>query len=547
MLTFTIFDFFSLLCGLAIFLYGMQQGEKNLRIVGGSDLRKLIGIITRHRLSAFIAGMVTTLLTQSSSATTVMLVSFASARLMTVGQSLGMILGADLGTTFTVQLFAIKFYQIAPLLIAVGFFCTMGPAQKKLSAYGKLIMAMGFIFFGMHMMTQSVTPLRTLPQFEKIMHSSLTNPWYGLLAGTIITAIIHSSAATLAILIAILETLQTTNGCVPSAVEIFPIVMGANLGTCATAFISTIKSEIEGSRVAWAHFLFKFIGIIIVFPFTGFIKYVNVGGSPAFQIAVYHTLFNLLISLLFLPVLPLFERLILKFIKSGKKEAQRYHTTYLHEQTLSLPVLAISQAKKEIQNMAELLASIIDESKDLIHSFNTQKKTNLVVRDDEIDYLHKEIIAFLTRISREELNSDGAAKVYGLIMITTDLEHIGDTVSKGIAPLAERIESSPLPLSNEGRQEILDFFETTSANFKEVIAAFTMNDHILAGSVFGRKKEVYKLYDQLFEHHMNRLYNRKPESLQTTSIHSDLLEEIRSINHFSFRIADHILNIYKAE
>lgn len=549
MQTFSIFDFFSLLCGMAIFLYGMQQGEKNLRAIGGSDLKKLISIITRHRINAYLAGLFTTFITQSSSATTVMLVSLASARLMTVGQSLGMILGSDLGTTFTVQLIAFKFYQIAPLLIATGYFCTLGRSSAKLSGYGKLVMALGFIFFGMHMMTQSVMPLRSLPLFEQIMHNSLTNPWYGLLVGTAITAILHSSAATLAILIALIEAYHISSGWAPGAVNFFPVIMGANLGTCVTAFISTISAELEGVRVAWAHFLFKLLGVLVIFPFIGLLKNVNLftGSSVALQIALYHTIFNLVISILFLPLLNIFEHFIVKYVRAGKKEQQRYHTIFLHDKTLSFPVLALSQAIKEIEHMSERVTTMVDGCRELIKKFDSRKKSSLIASDDEIDFLHESIVTFVTRIAREELNPDQASKSYELLMITTDLEHIGDTVSKGIVPLSEKIESSPLPLSPEGRQEIQEFLEITSANFKEVIAAFVMNDQTLARTVFERKKETYLTYDTLFDHHMIRLYNRKPESLQTTSIHSDLLEEIRRINHYSFRIAAHILHINKAE
>ncbi|HLV31647.1 MAG TPA: Na/Pi symporter, partial [Chitinispirillaceae bacterium] len=183
----SLFDLFYLLCGLAIFLYGMQQGEKILKRLGGSDLRRILKVITRHRLSAWFAGLVTTLITQSSSATTVVLVSLASARLMSFGQSLGMILGSDLGTTVTVQLFAFKFDQIAPLLIAAGFFISMRRSSEKVSGYGKLILALGFIFFGMSIMAEAVMPLRSYPAFESIMQASLNNQWYGLLAGTVIT------------------------------------------------------------------------------------------------------------------------------------------------------------------------------------------------------------------------------------------------------------------------------------------------------------------------------------------------------------------------
>ena len=546
--TFTLFDFFSLLCGLAVFLYGMQQGEKNLRHIGGSDLRRIIAVITRHRMSAYIAGLFTTLLTQSSSATTVILVSFASARLMTLGQSLGMILGSHIGTTFTVQLFAFKFYQIAPLLIAAGFFSSLSRTSEKLSGYGKLILALGFIFFGMHMMADAVIPLRALPQFERMLHASLTNPWYGLLAGTLITAIIQSSAATLAIVIALAQTYQT-GGWVPGAAELFPLVLGANLGTCATALLSTLSANLEGIRVGWAHFFFKFFGILIALPFIFLLKHINLfsGSSAAFQVAGLHTIFNILISLIFLPLLHPFERMILQIIKPREESQQKFRLDYLHENVLGLPVLAISQAVKEINRMSELVAGMVEKSRDLVSSYNYHLKGSVVEIDDEVDFLHENIITFLTRIAREELGPEQASRSYELVMITTDLEHIGDILSKSVVVLAEKVENSPLPLSPEGKQEILEFFKTTAANLNEALAAFVMGDQILARTVFDRRIETGITFDKLFERHMNRLYSRKVESLKTTSIHIDLLEEINRINHFTFRISAHMLKIHKAE
>ena len=547
--TFSIFDLFYLLCGLALFLYGMQQGEKNLKRIGGSDLRRIIAIITRHRISAYFAGFFTTLLTQSSSATTVMLVGLASARLMTLGQSLGMILGSDLGTTFTVQLFAFKFYQIAPLLIASGFFTSLNRSSERLSGYGKLTLALGLIFFGMHMMAQSVTPLRNLPLFEDMLRASFNNKWYGLLAGTLITAIIQSSAATLAIVIALAQGFQSGNGWSPSIIDFFPIVLGANLGTCVTAFLSTLRADLEGVRVAWAHFAFKLIGVILIFPFIGLLRHFNqyVDSSAGVQIALLHTIFNVLISILFLPLLHPFEHMILRIVKHPGKSQQRFQTSYLHERVLSFPVLALSQAVKEIIRMSERVQRMVEASGTLISNYNFASKSRLAQCDDEIDFLHEQIVTFLTNIAREELAPEQASHAYELIMITTDLEHIGDIVSKNIINLAEKIEASPLPLSAEGKQEIQDFFKLTLQNLNEVLAAFTIHDQALAQSVFERKKETTSTFEHLFERHMNRLYRRKPESLQTTSIHVDLLEEIRRINHFTFRIAAHMLKIHNAE
>jgi phosphate:Na+ symporter len=540
---FTIFDFFSLLCGLAVFLFGMQLGAKSLRNLGGATLRKGITIITRHRLSAYIAGFVTTLITQSSSATTVILVSLASAQLMTLGQSLGMILGADLGTTLTVQLFALKFYEIAPLLIAVGFFSSSGSPNRTMYGYGKLLLAMGFIFFGMHMMTESVAPLRSLVVFEQMMRASFANPFYGLLTGTLITSIIHSSAATLVIIIAIIQSFQGGSMDVAATAGFFPVILGANLGTCVTAFISTFKSGIDGKRVAWAHFSFKLIGILIVFPFTSLIQHHNVfaGQSAAVQVAIYHTLFNLFISMMFLPLLKPFEKLLLKYIKPDKNGTIKFSIEFIHENTLHIPHLAISQAIKEVARMSDKVTAMVDDSKCLLEKFETHKKSCLLEKDDEVDFIHERIIKFLTRISREELTSEQLSKIHELVMITTDLEHIGDVISKVIASLAEKIENSPLPLSPEGKQDILEFYQYTGNNLQEVMAAFVLNDQELAQSVLRRKNVTRQLYDKLFDRHMNRLYKRKPESLQTTAIHSDLLEEIRRMNHFTFRIADYIL------
>jgi phosphate:Na+ symporter len=543
---FTIFNFFSLLCGLSIFLYGMQQSEKSLRRIGGSDLRRIITSITRHRLSAYLAGLGTTLVTQSSSATTVILVSFASANLMTAGQSLGMILGADLGTTFTVQLFAFKFYEIAPLLIAVGFFVSFLGRQHRFTGYGKLILSCGFIFFGMQMMSQAIAPLRSNPVFEHIILSSLSNPWYGLLAGTVITSIIHSSAATLAIVITLGESFQHGNtGWVPMATNFFPLVLGANIGTCATALISMIGAGTEGVRVAWAHLIFKVIGTALVFPVTLFGSSLNdiITGPAAIQIALLHTIFAVFISILFLPLSNQFGRLIVTLVKPSNKRKLRWQVNFLNDNILKIPTLALSQSVKEIERISQIVAKMVEGSRDLIKRFNFQMKNQLISMDDEIDFLHEQTVSFLTRLSHEELQHETASKSYELVMVTTDLEHIGDIVSKSIIPLSEKIEASPLPLSQEGKDEIIEFFDKTIDNFKEALAAFTTDDIETAQIIFNRKAPTRALYEQLCEKHLNRLYLRKPETLQTTSIHFDLLEEIQRINHFTFRITARMLKI----
>lgn len=537
--SFSLLSFFSLAGGLALFLYGMQQGEKNIRRLGGIQLRKMITAMTRHRIFAYGAGLITTLITQSSSATTVILVGLVNARFMTLGQSLGMILGADLGTTVTVQLFAFKFHQIAPLLIACGFFASMRGSEKTSGMYGKLIFALGLIFFGMHMMAESVTPMRSLPLFERMLQASFNNPWYGLLAGTIITAVIQSSAATLTIVIALL---QSMHGEPLPLHALFPLVMGANLGTCATAFISTFGADIAAKRVAWSHFSFKLIGIAVVLPLLPLSGYLVpcMPQSPALQIALLHTLFNIIISIVFLPLLHPFEKAIHRFVKQPAKTTEKYHLDYLSDSVVELPVLAIAQATKEINRMGEMVYSMANKSRELIESFSLQNKQRIAARDNEVDFLHESIIAYLTKLARIELDIVSAGLSYQLLMITTDLEHIGDSISKNVIVLAEKIVESPLPLSTAGKTEIIEYYSHAITDLAEILAAFTMRDATLAMAVLDRKPQRDELYNQLFAHHVTRLFNRKPESLQTTSIHIDLLEEIRKIDHYVFRIAGYL-------
>lgn len=549
MQSFSILDLFSLLCGLSLFLYGMQMGNANLNRLGGAHIKKFIAFITRNRLLAFSAGMGATLITQSSSATSVMLVGLASANMMTLRQSLGMLLGADVGSSFTVQLFAFKFYALAPLLIAAGYLLSLTPENRKTSLYGKLTLAIGFIFFGMHYMGQAVEPLRSLPMFNSLIINSLTNPWYGLIVGAAFTAIVQSSAGTIAILLALPISFKTTGTWQPDIVNYLPLIIGANFGTCVTAFIATLRANLEGLRVAWAHCLFKVIGVCLVFPLVPFLHRMlpHTGIPMEMQIANAHMIFNVFLSIVCLPLLTPFSGLVLKLVRKKASIAPSYHVQFLTDNVLNLPAVALAQSLKEISRMSDIVVRMVEKSHDVIQNVDDELIENIARQDDEVDFLHESIIRYCTSISKTVLSHEESAKAYELIMVTTELEHIGDIASKSIVELAGKIESSPYPLSAEGRQEILDFFEKTSDLLKKTIAAFTLNDKKLALEVFESKAVFKKDFEAYYNRHLERLYRRKIESLQTTSIHIDLIEEIDRINHFSFRIAAHVLSIYKAE
>jgi phosphate:Na+ symporter len=531
-----------LLCGIALFLYGMQQGEKALKRLGGGRLRQIIAAITRNRLAGYVTGFITTLITQSSSATTVMLVGLASVQLMTLRQALGVILGADLGTTMTVQLFAFKFYLISPVLIAAGFAITMARKSGSLLMTGKIMLAIGFVFYGMQLMAEASGTFRGHPLVSNFVRDSFSKPWIGLAAGICITAIVQSSAATLAIAISMAGLFTGNDHFSPGLGHFLPIVLGANIGTCSTAFLTVLQAETEGIRVAWAHLLYKISGSLLALPFIWLLLDSNaLSAWPiALQIAALHTAFNVYIALIFLPLVPLSDRMIRRIVKPSGETRLRFHTRFLHEKVLSFPVLALTQATEEITRTAALVTQMVEEGLECVRQFDSRRRLRIIDLDDEVDFLHETIVAFCTRIAREEIGIDEAKRVSMLIMVTTDLEHIGDIVSKNLVELTGKIDRSPVPLSNEGKQEIIDFFTATTALLREMLAAFTQNDHELAKKTLDRKPDINTRFSSYVDFHMDRLYRHKVQSLQTTSIHVDLLEEIHRINHFIFRIAEQV-------
>jgi phosphate:Na+ symporter len=542
MSTHSLYQIVILLCGMALFLYGMQQGEKNLKRLDGGRLRQIIAAITRNRFAGYVTGFITTLVTQSSSATTVMLIGLASVQLMTLRQALGVILGSSLGTTMTVQLFAFKFYLISPVLIVAGFAITMlwksGPAAMT----GKLVLAIGFVFYGMQLMAEASGTLRAIPVISRFVSESFSNPWIGFAAGLCITAIVQSSAATLAIAIALAQHFTGGDHFTPGLSHFLPIVLGANIGTCSTAFLAVLQAETEGVRVAWAHILFKIIGSALTLPFIWLLKDSTALSTwpVALQIAALHTAFNIYIALFFLPLVPLFDRMICRIVNIPHETRLRFHTQYLHEKVLPFPVLALSQATREISRTADIVTQMVDECLESVRRFDSSRRRHIIDLDDEVDFLHETILAFLTRIAREDIGIEEAKRASMLIMVTTDLEHIGDILSKNLVELVGKIDRSPVPLSTEGKQELIDFFTATAALLRETLAAFTRSDRELAKKVRDRKPDIRMRFSSYVDFHVNRLYKHKVQSLQTTSIHVDLLEEINRINHFTFRIAEHV-------
>src|SRR5262245_3986077 len=319
--------------GLALLLYGMQLIGEGLQRAAGLHLRHLLTSVTRNRLAAVASGALVTAIIQSSSATTLMLIGFVSAGLVSFPRSLGVILGADIGTTFTVQLLAFNIQEFSLLFVGAGFGLSFIARRGAAKNIGQAILGFGLIFLGMNVMNEGLAPLSANELTRQVLVALGTNRFLGLLLGAVLSAGMASSAATIGLMLSLGQ-----QGLLPLAAAI-PVVLGANIGTCATALAASMRSNADARRVALAHIAFKVLGVALVFPFidplTALVAQTGTGGAR--QIANAHTLFNVAISALFLPFAPWAARVIGAMVPEEERGENPYRTRYLDDRFLDQP------------------------------------------------------------------------------------------------------------------------------------------------------------------------------------------------------------------
>jgi phosphate:Na+ symporter len=368
----------------------MEKMSDGMKSIAGNKMRSILASLTKNRIIALSVGAFVTMVIQSSSATTVMLVSFVQAGLLNLTQSMGVILGADIGTTVTAQMVAFKITDYALLMIAIGFLIKMMGKTKNIKNIGDFILGFGILFFGMKLMSDVMKPLRTYAPFIDLM-KDMENPFMGLLVGACFTAIVQASGATTAIIIVLAQ-----QGLISLEAGI-PVIFGANIGTCVTAALACIGASREAKRVAIAHIVFKIAGVcLFIFwipQFAEFIRYIALkfGSGTARQIANAHTIFNISIGLIFLPFISFFAKFIyFIFPEKEIKKSLIITTLYLDDGIIETPALAIDLARSEISRMAKLLGRMLTS---IIIPFISDKRhiTNHAVKDDDTKTLIAEI------------------------------------------------------------------------------------------------------------------------------------------------------------
>jgi phosphate:Na+ symporter len=512
--------------GMALLLYGIRLSGEGLQRAVGARLRYLLTGLSRNRVVALFSGAAATALIQSSAATTLMLIGFVSAGLMSFRQTLGLILGADIGTTFTVQLIAFKVTEYALLLLGVGFLITFVAKRRVIKDVGQAILGFGLIFLGLKVILEGVAPLRDDPLAVELLKSVAGSPVVALLVAAVFSALVTSSAATIGLTLALAhQGLVDLRGAVA-------IVLGANIGTCATALAASAGATAEAKRVALAHIAFKVLGGALVLPFIGpFTALVaSTAADPARQVANAHTLFNIGISLLFLPFTPWAAQAVEALVPSDETAENPFRTRYLDERSLDQPALALGQATREALRMADVAQGML---RDVVHVFRADDQElleDVERRDDQVDFLEREIKLFLARLGRETMGPDLSQKEIALITVIGNLENIGDIIDKNLMELARKKLYQGRRFSEAGWGEILEFHGLVAKNLERAIAAFAANDRSLAQEVLDQRPLIRQRERELRESHLGRLRAGLAESLETSEIHLDVLTNLKRIS-----------------
>ena len=529
-----------LIGGLAFFFFGLTGARKGLQLVVGDRLRAALGRVTNNRLKAFGFGAFVTVLLQSSGATSVMLVSFADTHLLNLFQAVAVLLGADFGTTFVVILLSIKgMADIALSIVALGFFWELLSKHRRTKSIGSILMSFGLVFYGMNLMVSAAAPLKTSEAAMAIFAYLSVHPLASLICATILAAAVHS-AGMIGIAIALAFA-----GAISFEAAV-PLVLGANVGTCVTAILAGLGSGTEGKRVAAAHTINKLIGVAIAFPFihqiVGSIDAIDafvVRVFPSFEtgvagkIAMTHVLFNIALAFLILPLIGPLIRLIKKFVPEPKeKKEEEFKPLYLDKAALETPALAFAQAKREIMRLANIAYELFN---DCLKMFSRgldkdEEIERIQSEDDKIDLLDKAIRFYLAEVATEKLSADQSHMQLVLLSITTDLEEIGDTVSKEMVMLARKKGEWHRLFSDEGWRDLRGFQALVGENFNLMISILTQPSEEIATKIYRHEEHIDDVEQNLRQAHINRLHQGLKEAIDTSSIHLDILGNMRRIN-----------------
>ncbi len=539
---------FNIAGGLALFLFGMGLMSDGLKEAAGQKLRDLLESITRHRVIAALVGALTTCLIQSSSATTVMTVGFVNAGLLTLKQALGVVLGANVGTTFTawlVSVFGIAGFKITLYslpTVGLGFLLQI-LGRGRARSVGSILLGLGLLFLGISFMKEAFEPLKTNQEAQTILIYLGQNPLLAVLAGTAMTILLQSSsAAIMMVQVMAFQGAFGTNWELAMQVTI-PFILGDNIGTTITAQLAALRTSRNSKRVAIGHTIFNVIGVIYMLPLV----WIGVFGKIVIWIcpwqlsqstipvhlAIAHSTFNVFNTVIFLPMIQWLEAVVLKILPVKKRE-KLVRPVVLEEHLLNTPAIALQQANREMVWMARTARRALRTSISGIASNGMRRLNSVKAKEDLIDELQLEITSYLSKLSRRQISDELAVRLPVLLHTVNDLERIGDH-AMNIVEIAERKVNQKLTFSESAMAECSELKKQVDQMFRYVIKALAMDDKEAAKSALVIENNLNRMQIDFRRNHVRRMTENRC-SPELGLIFVDLVDNVE-------KCGDHLTNI----
>ena len=538
--------------GLALFLFGMEQMSDSLKAVAGDRMKDILAKLTANRFMGAITGAFVTAVIQSSSVTTVLVVGFISAGLMSLAQSVGIIMGANIGTTITAQIVAFKVTKAALLMIGIGFTMLFASKKDSIKHYGTMLMGLGLVFFGMSVMSNAMSPLRTYQPFLDLM-IQMESPMVGILVAAAFTGLIQSSSATTGIVMVMASQGFIT---LPAGIA---LAFGANIGTCVTALLASIGKPREAVRAAMVHIAFNVLGVVVWIMFIDQLAAFVTSFSPTHpelsgvdrlgaetprQIANAHTIFNIANTVIFIGFTTQFARVVEWLVPDAPLEEVNIldvRAKYLDEELLSTPSLALDRVRLEVLHMGEKVQHMLDSIMPAILSGNRKTLIDIRDQDEEVDLLYDQIIDYMGRISKGTLSNNQMQDFLQLMSAVNQLENIGDTIETNMVDLGFSRLDAGFSISEPTEKVLSDFQHVVSRSVSNAIQAVSQNNQNAAQLVIDMKQEIINLVNSATEHQAERLVAEEPNRIAAYTIEVDIMEKQRRIYSFAKSMAKSVI------
>lgn len=513
--------FILILGGTAFFLFGMNIASENLQRLAANRVRDLLAKIADKPFMALLSGIGITVIMQSSGAVTSMLVGLGTAGVITLQQVMGIILGTGIGTTVTTQLLSLNIASLGLPLFAVAFTVYFLTTKKSLGRVMQVVMGFGLMFWGLEVIGWGTAELKNVNMFTSSLEYMRANPLTMLLITAGFTAIVHSSAAVVGIAMS-----MATSGLI-NVEDAFFWVYGANIGTTATALLAASGGNVVGRQIAWSHCLHKVVMVMLFYFLTPYIAQLLTTGVPARDVANAHLLFNLAGSILFYPFIQKGALLIEKMIPPSAKEKE-FSVKYLDRVNFESPNVVMAHAERECLRMSDIVISMIRDSIRILRDDNPELVEDLRARDNKVDLLNREIGLFLTKFMDSK---DGVMhqQMVRMISYASDLESAADVIDNSILDLARKKHALKLDFSTEGWKELVCLHDAVVEVAELSGSCFQTRSEDLAAKVVFKKRVIRKMEKTMREAHINRLVEGRKETINTSSIHLDVLSDYRRV------------------